>query len=38
MKNKKTTPKKSVSKGYHKMPDGKLMKGSKHKESKKKKY
>jgi len=35
---KKHTSKKSTPKGYHKMPNGKLMKGSKHKESKKKKY
>lgn len=39
MKNKnyssKSSPKKSVPKGYHKMPDGKIMKGSTHKTKKK---
>lgn len=34
--NKKYTSKKSAPKGYHKMPSGELMKGSKHKKSKKK--
>lgn len=31
----KSSVKKSVPKGYHKMPDGKIMKGSQHKTKKK---
>ena len=33
----KKTTKKSVPKGYHRMPNGKLMKGTKHKTATKKK-